>query len=73
LGTVPYSGESLGDHDRPGVQLPLESIFDLPTVAGLASEIEEMDVPEDSPLGLARRVAAMSDEDAARLLKETGD
>lgn len=45
--------------DRFGVQMTLRSLFDNPTVAGIAAEVERLIVAD---------LDAMSDEDAARLL-----
>ena len=46
-----------------GIDFPLERLFDAPTIAGLAAQIEE---------DLTRQIEALSEEEAAALLKTLG-
>ena len=47
--------------DMFGVELPVQTFFSAPTVAAVAQNIEEL---------LVADIAAMSDEEVARLLRE---
>jgi syringomycin synthetase protein SyrE len=57
--------------ERLGVRIPLEAVFDRPTVAELAQAVAEIGVADSAADEVHRLVAAMSDEEVAQMLRET--
>jgi acyl carrier protein len=58
---------------RLGVSIPLESVFDRPTIAELAVVVAELGAEHESADDVAAMVAGLSDADVARMLDEMGD